>query len=213
MVHNGHQSCSACYGWFDIFCCCCFFKKGSPHFFKGGSDMEEGELFCICRPHSMNNDMKWIWNSSKWSLPIIGWQTIKSKKWRFSVVAPVYRGIEPLLAPAWDWTLDPMPPSTQAGNLTAVPLSLGWFERDLREQHLLDVGLEINISVQYHSLLDRHDWIACSLELWLEVLRKIQFCVELQIINCFSCSLCPFDQRQRGNRWDMYLIYYLFISH
>ena len=40
------------------------------------------------------------------------------------MVAPVYRGIKPLLAPAWDWTLDPLPPSTQAGILAAVPLSL-----------------------------------------------------------------------------------------
>ena len=40
------------------------------------------------------------------------------------MVAPVYRWIEPLLAPAWDWTLDPMPPSIQASNLVTVPLSL-----------------------------------------------------------------------------------------
>ena len=54
----------------------------------------------------------------------IGQQTIMSKKLWFPVVAPVYRGIESLLAPAWDWTLNPMPPITQAGNLATVPLSL-----------------------------------------------------------------------------------------
>ena len=40
------------------------------------------------------------------------------------MVAPVHREIEPLLTPAWDWTLDPMPLSTQAWNLATGPLSL-----------------------------------------------------------------------------------------
>ena len=42
----------------------------------------------------MNDDMKCIGDASKKSLPIIGQHTTKSKKWRFSVTAPVYTGIE-----------------------------------------------------------------------------------------------------------------------
>ena len=49
---------------------------------------------------------------------------MKSKKWRFLVVVPVYRGIEPQLAPAWESTLDTMPPSTQAGNVATVTWKL-----------------------------------------------------------------------------------------
>ena len=45
---------------------------------------------------SMNDEMKWIWNSSKESLPVIGRQTIKSKKWRFFGGWPsLYRGRTP----------------------------------------------------------------------------------------------------------------------
>ena len=43
-----------------------------------------------------------IWNEYETLhsyLSLFGRQTIKSKKWRFSVVAPVYRGIEPLNSP------------------------------------------------------------------------------------------------------------------
>ena len=40
------------------------------------------------------------------------------------MIATVYRVIEPLFVPAWLWTLDPMPPGIQAGNLAAAPLSL-----------------------------------------------------------------------------------------
>ena len=57
----------------------------------------------------------------------IGRQTIKSKKWRFLVVAPVYRGIEPLLASAWDWTLDPMPSCTQARQSCHCAIESGHF--------------------------------------------------------------------------------------
>ena len=68
-----------------------------------------------------------IWNEYETlqsNLSLFRRQTIKNKKWRFSVVTPVYRGFEPLLAPAWDWTTDPIPPSTLAGNLATVPQSL-----------------------------------------------------------------------------------------
>ena len=52
---------------------------------------------------------------------MIGRHTIKNKKWRFSVVAQVYRGIEPLVAPAWDWILDPIKKYFLLGIVNDIP--------------------------------------------------------------------------------------------
>ena len=81
------------------------------------------------------------------------------------MVAPIYRGIEPLLALAWDWTLDSMPPSTQADNLATVPLSLDSIVIDPlnREQTLKDykeVGWEkisLNWKPYWQDIVKRSD--------------------------------------------------------
>ena len=74
-------------------------------------------------------------------------------KERFSVVAPVYRGIESLLAPAWDWTLDPVPPITQAGNLATVPLSLEFWSLFFMHENGSPVGNKSSAPCQALQLL------------------------------------------------------------
>ena len=82
-------------------------------------------------------------------------QTIKSNEWKCSGVAPVYRRIEPLLAPAWDWTLDPRPPSTQAGNLATVPLSLVY----KRETCLLIIFWRCFAATEHQGLCSHWKWM------------------------------------------------------
>ena len=71
------------------------FLKGSPPSFLRVSDIEEGEFFL----HMQTTRIAWImiWNEYETlqNNPI-GRQASKSKKCKFWVVAPIYRGIEPI---------------------------------------------------------------------------------------------------------------------
>ena len=90
-----------------------FFKGFASHF-KGGS---EGELFVVYADDT--DSMNEIWNEYETlqsNLSLFGRPTIKRKKWRFSAVAPVYRGIELPYSPRpgielWTPCLPPLRPA------------------------------------------------------------------------------------------------------